>query len=50
MDAPGRTLPIAAGDVVVAATGEVHAVLCTGAQALVIVSVLRAAEAGYAPL
>ena len=47
VDALGRTVPIEAGDVVVAANGEVHGVLCTGADPLFIMSVVCPAEAGY---
>lgn len=50
IDAQGRTVAIAAGDVVVADTGEVHGVLCTGAEPLVFMSVVCLAEAGYTPL
>ncbi len=50
IDATGQTVPIAAGDVVVAPTGAVHGVLNTGTQALVFVSVVSPAESGYEPL
>ena len=50
LDAQGRTVSVAAGDVVLAATGEVHGVLCTSTEALVFMSVVCPAEAGYAPL
>ena len=50
LDAAGQTVLIAAGDVVVAPTGAVHGVLNTGAQALVFVSVVSPADAGFEPL
>ena len=46
-DAQGRTVLITAGDVVIAAAGEVHGVLCTSAEPLVFMSVVCPAEAGY---
>ncbi len=50
LDSAGRTIHIAAGDVVVAPTGAVHGVLNTGAQALVFVSVVSPALSGFEPL
>ena len=50
VDAAGRSVPIAAGDVVVAGTSEVHGVLCTSAEPLVFMSVVCPGEAGYVPL
>lgn len=49
-DARGRTACVAAGDVVVAVTGEAPGVQCTLTDPLVIMSVVCRAEAGYAPL
>lgn len=48
VDAAGSTVPIAAGDVVIAAAGSVHGVCNTGAEPLVFVSVVSPAESGYA--
>ena len=50
VDAQGRTVLITAGDVVIAAAGEVHGVLCTSPEPLVFMSVVCPAEAGYAAL
>ena len=50
LDVKGRTVSVAAGDVVIAATGEVHGVLCTSTEPLVFVSVVCPAEAGYVAL
>jgi quercetin dioxygenase-like cupin family protein len=50
VDAAGTTIRIAAGDVAVAPVGAVHGVLNTGAEALVIVSVVSPSEAGFEPL
>jgi quercetin dioxygenase-like cupin family protein len=47
VEAEGRTVRIAAGDVVVAPTGAVHGVLNTGAEALVFVSVVSPAQSGF---
>lgn len=47
VDAEGRTLDIAAGDIVVARPNEVHGVTCTSAEPLQFVSVVAPAEAGY---
>jgi quercetin dioxygenase-like cupin family protein len=47
VDAAGTTVRIAAGDVVVAPTGAVHGVHCTGAEPLVFVSVVSPALAGF---
>ena len=49
LDSADTTLPIAAGDVVVAPAGSVHGVLNTGTQPLVFVSVVCPAEAGFVP-
>ena len=49
LDREGRTQRIQAGDVVVAPTGAVHGVLNTGAQPLVILSVVSPALSGYEP-
>ncbi len=46
-DAAGATVPIAAGDVVVARAGAVHGVLNTGTVPLVFVSVVSPALSGY---
>ena len=46
----GHTVPISACDVVIAAAGEVHGVLCTGTEPLAFMSVVCPAEAGYVPL
>lgn len=50
VEATGQTVRIAAGDVAVAPTGAVHGVRNTGAQALVFVSVVSPADAGYEAL
>jgi quercetin dioxygenase-like cupin family protein len=50
IEADGQTVPIAAGDVVVAPLGRVHGVLNTGLQPLVFVSVVCPAEAGFVPI
>ena len=50
VDEAGHPVPISAGDVVIAATGEVHGVLCAGTEPLVFMSVVCPAEAGYAAL
>lgn len=50
IDSTGHTHPICAGDVVVAPTGAVHGVLCTGERPLVILSVVSPAMAGYEPV
>lgn len=50
IDSAGRTLPIQAGDVVVAPNGAVHGVLNTGSQPLVILSVVSPALSGYEPV
>ena len=47
IDGSGRTQFIQAGDVVVAPKRAVHGVLSTGAQALVILSVVSPALSGY---
>lgn len=47
LDGSGTTRPIKPGDVVIAHTGEVHGVLNTGAEPLMIVSVVSPANAGY---
>lgn len=49
LDREGRTQHIQAGDVVVAPKGAVHGVLNTGAQPLVILSVVSPALSGYEP-
>jgi quercetin dioxygenase-like cupin family protein len=49
-DAQGSTRPIKSGDVVVAHAGEVHGVLCTSTEPLVIISVVAPAEAGFEPV
>jgi quercetin dioxygenase-like cupin family protein len=46
-DADGMTKPIAAGDVVVAHTGQVHGVYNNGTDALTFISVVSPASAGY---
>ena len=50
IEADGQTVPIAAGDVVVAPLGCVHGVLNTGLLPLVFVSVVCPAEAGFVPV
>lgn len=50
VNAQGQTVPIAVGDVVLAAMGDVHGVACTGSEPLIFVSVVCPAEAGYLPL
>ncbi len=50
LDVARQTVRIAEGDVVVAPAGAVHGVLNTGAQALVFVSVVSPALAGFEPL
>ena len=50
VDADGHTVPIAAGDIVVAPMGAVHGVVNHGAQPLIFVSVVSPAEAGFQPL
>lgn len=47
LDAAGTTVRIRAGDVVVAPTGAVHGVRCTGTLPLVILSVVSPALSGY---
>jgi quercetin dioxygenase-like cupin family protein len=47
VDATGTTVPVAAGDVVVAPVGAVHGVLNTGTQPLIFVSVVSPALSGY---
>ena len=49
-DAQGSTRPIKAGDVVIAHAGEVHGVICTSTEPLVIVSIVAPAEAGFEPI
>ena len=46
-NAAGASMPITAGDVVVAHTGEVHGVRNTGLEPLAFISVVAPAEAGY---
>lgn len=50
VDAEGRTVPISAGDIVVAPMGAVHGVINSGQEPLVFVSVVTPAEAGFEPL
>ena len=50
LDSSDTTLPISAGDVVVAPARSVHGVLNTGTQPLVFVSVVCPAEAGFVPV
>ena len=50
VDEAGSTLPIAAGDVVVALAGSVHGVVNTGTLPLVFISVVSPAAAGFEPL
>lgn len=50
VDEAGNTVPITAGDVVVALAGSVHGVLNTGKQPLIFISVVCPAEAGFALL
>ncbi len=47
LDGAGRTVSIKAGDVVVAPRGAIHGVVSTGAQALVILSVVSPALSGF---
>ena len=47
LDAAGASRPIAAGDVVIAPTGCVHGVHNRGEVALIFISVVSPAEAGY---
>ena len=47
VDEAGNAVPITAGDVVVAQAGSVHGVLNTGKQALIFISVVCPAEAGF---
>jgi quercetin dioxygenase-like cupin family protein len=47
IDAAGQTVPVVAGDVVVARTGQVHGVQCTGDEALRFISVVAPLDAGY---
>jgi mannose-6-phosphate isomerase-like protein (cupin superfamily) len=47
VDEAGNTVPITAGDVVVAHAGSVHGVLNTGLQPLSFISVVCPAEAGF---
>ena len=47
VDIEGRTVRIAAGDVVVAPIGAVHGLLNSGAEALVFVSVVSPALSGF---
>jgi quercetin dioxygenase-like cupin family protein len=47
IDASGRTVRIAAGDVAVAPAGAVHGVLNTGSEPLVFVSVVSPALSGF---
>ncbi len=50
LDSAGATQRICAGQVVVAATGEVHGIVNTGGEALVFISVVCPLEAGYRAL
>lgn len=50
VDAEGTTVPIGAGDVVVALSGQVHGVVNGGTVPLVFVSVVSPSAAGFAPL
>jgi quercetin dioxygenase-like cupin family protein len=47
LDESGATMPVAAGDVIVAHAGEAHGVLNTGAVPLIFVSVVSPPEAGF---
>jgi quercetin dioxygenase-like cupin family protein len=47
LDEVGNRKPIVAGDVVVAPTGYVHGVLNNGEEALIFISVVTPADAGY---
>ena len=49
-EASGASVPIAAGDIVIASSGEVHGVLNNGIEALVFVAVVSPALAGFEPL
>ena len=50
LDADGRTVPVVAGDVVVAPAGAVHGVHNQGPEPLRFISVVAPADAGYEPL
>ena len=47
VDEAGNTVPVTAGDVVVAHAGSVHGVLNTGNKPLIFISVVCPAEAGF---
>jgi quercetin dioxygenase-like cupin family protein len=49
-EASGRSLALAAGDVVVAPIGCVHGVSNSGSEPLTFISVVSPADAGYRPL
>lgn len=49
-DALGNAVAVAPGDIVVAQSGQVHGVLCTGSEPLRFISVVAPLEAGYVPL
>jgi len=50
LEASGASRSIAAGDVVVAHTGEVHGVVNSGSEPLLFISVVSPLEAGFEPL
>lgn len=47
LDAEGKTMPIASGQIVVAHTGQVHGVVNTGNEPLQFVSVVAPQDAGF---